>query len=77
MVSAVTRGNMVFAPKRSVSAPTGTRPSEPTITGTATISDCWNELSESLSPRVVPSGEMRFHAQKVRANPIVATARLR
>lgn len=77
MVSAVTRGNMSFAPKRSVSAPTGTRPSEPTSTGTATISDCSNELSESLTPSPVASGEMRFHAQNARANPIVATTRLR
>ena len=40
IVNALTIGNITRAPTRSVSAPTGIRPSEPTITGTATSSDC-------------------------------------
>ena len=47
IVSAATSGNMVRPPSRSVSAPTGIRPSEPTTTGRATTSDCWNEVSPS------------------------------
>ena len=49
MVSAETSGNMSRAPYLSVSAPAAIRPSEPTSTGTATSSDCSNELSPSRS----------------------------
>ena len=40
---------MTRPPKRSVSAPTGIRPSEPTTTGTATTSACWNDVRSSDS----------------------------
>ena len=40
MVRRETSGNITRPPNRSVSAPTGIRPSEPTITGTATSSAC-------------------------------------
>jgi len=36
MVARETSGNMTRPPYRSVSAPTGIRPSDPTMTGTAT-----------------------------------------
>ena len=42
MVASETIGNITRPPNRSVSAPTGMRPSEPTTTGTATSSACWN-----------------------------------
>ncbi len=49
MVNALTVGNMMRAPTRSVSAPTGMRPSDPTTTGTAATSACWNDESRSSS----------------------------
>lgn len=49
IVSAAMSGNIVRPPMRSVSAPTGMRPSEPTTTGSATTSDCWNEVSPRSS----------------------------
>ncbi len=76
-MSAANSGNIVFAPYRSVSAPAGTRPIEPTRTGTATSSDCWKELRPSRSPYQLASGAIRFHAQKVRVKPMVAITRLR
>src|SRR6478735_5779069 len=76
-VSAETRGNISLAPNLSVSAPAGTRPSEPTSTGTATSSDCWKELRSSRSLKAPDSGETRFHAQKVSVKPTVAVIRFR
>ena len=77
IVTAETRGNITRPPNLSVSAPTGIRPSEPTMTGTATS----NATSDSdRSPRVPlvrnsgPSGLNRAHAQKLTANPRVAIA---
>ena len=67
-------GNIRRAPSRSVSAPTGIRPSDPTITGTATTSACWNDVSDSSSRIVAPSGESSAQAQKHTAKPIVARA---
>lgn len=51
MVANDTAGNITRPPSLSVRAPTGMRPKAPTITGTATISACWNEVrcSESFS----------------------------
>ena len=40
MVASDTRGNITRPPNRSVSAPTGIRPSDPTTTGTATSRAC-------------------------------------
>lgn len=77
MVSAETRGNISRAPYLSVSAPAGIRPSEPTSTGTATSSDCSNEVSPSRSLYSPDSGAIRFQAQKVSPKPIVAITRLR
>src|SRR6266487_7207409 len=66
---------MTRAPNRSVSAPTGTRPIEPTITGTATSSDCAAKLRPSRSLMPGPSGPSSAHAQKLTMNPMVATVR--
>ncbi len=57
-----------------MSAPTGTRPSEPTTTGTATSSDCWKEDSSRLSLRRGPRGLSSAQAQKFTAKPAVASA---
>src|SRR6187200_2028232 len=65
------------APRRSVRAPTGMRPRDPTMTGTATSNACWNAVAPSCSRRVAPSGDSRAHAQNVTANPTVATASIR
>ncbi len=62
------------APRRSVSAPTGIRPKDPTITGTATSRACWNELRPSCSRSVAAIGARRAQAQNVTAKPIVAVA---
>ena len=63
-----------------MSAPTGIRPSDPTITGTATS----NATSDSeMSPSrpefryTGPSGLSSAHAQKLIANPTVATTSIR
>lgn len=72
MVAAETSGNITRPPKRSVRAPTGIRPSEPTTTGTATSSDCWKEDSSRLSFRRGPSGLSSAQAQKFTAKPTVA-----
>ena len=58
-VSSAIGGNIRRAPSRSVSAPTGIRPSEPTSTGTATSSACWKADSPSCSRRVEPSGRQQ------------------
>src|SRR4051794_24730962 len=65
---------MIRPPNRSVSAPIGMRPSEPTTTGTATSSDCWNELRCRAVVNFVASGLSSAHAQKLTAKPIVASA---
>src|SRR5690349_1232504 len=77
MVRPETIGNITRPPYRSVRAPTTIRPSEPTMTGTATMS----ATSDSLSvPRVPfsrnkgPSGLISAQAQKLTANPRVAMA---
>ncbi|PPK66638.1 hypothetical protein CLV40_10923 [Actinokineospora auranticolor] len=76
MVAADTIGNMTRPPKRSVSAPTGMRPSEPTTTGTATSSACWKAESPRESLNRGPSGLSSAHAQKLTANPRVATVNM-
>jgi len=72
MVANETTGNISRPPYRSVSAPTGIRPSAPTITGTATTRACSKLLSPSTCLKWAPSGDSRAQAQKVRANPTVA-----
>jgi hypothetical protein len=62
IVAAETSGNITRPPNRSVSAPTGMRPSEPTTTGTATSKDCWNEVRCSESLNRGPSGLSSAHA---------------
>ena len=64
-------------PYRSVSAPTGMRPSAPTITGTATTRACWKLVSPSDCLKYAPSGDSRAHAQKVTANPTAAMPSMR
>jgi hypothetical protein len=68
---------MIRPPKRSVSAPTGIRPSEPTTTGTATSRACWNALRCRPSFKRGPSGLSSVHAQKLTANPTVAGVSMR
>src|SRR5215472_6134890 len=72
MVANETTGNINRPPYRSVSAPTGIRPSAPTITGTATIRACWKLVSPSASLKCAPSGDSSAQAQNVSANPMVA-----
>ena len=72
MVANETKGNMIRPPYRSVRAPTGMRPSAPTITGTATSRACWKLVSPSASLKCAPSGDSRAQAQKVSANPAAA-----
>src|SRR5688572_9289498 len=77
IVASDTSGNITRPPNLSVSAPTGIRPSEPTMTGTATISATSDSLSEPSAPfsrNSGPSGLIRAHAQKLMANPMVARA---
>src|SRR5262249_46327233 len=57
---------------RSVMAPTGMRPSAPTITGTATTRACWKLVSPSDCLKCAPRGDSRAHAQNVTAKPTVA-----
>ncbi len=73
-VASETSGNMIRPPNRSVSAPTGMRPSEPTTTGTATSRACWKELRSSAAWNLTASGLSSAHAQKFTANPMVASA---
>ncbi len=74
MLAAETSGNITRPPNRSVSAPTGMRPSEPTTTGTATSSDCSKEDRPRESLNRGPSGLSSAHAQKLTAKPTVASA---
>ncbi len=67
-VAAETSGNITRPPNRSVSAPTGIRPSEPTTTGTATSSDCWNAVRWRGSFKRGPSGLSSAQAQKLTAH---------
>jgi len=46
------------------------------ITGTATTSACWNELSPSDFCRAGPSGLSSAQAQKFTTKPTVATSRM-
>ena len=69
-----TAGSMTRPPNRSVSAPTGMRPSEPTSTGTATSRACWNEDSCNAILNFGASGDSSAQAQKLRAKPSVAIA---
>ena len=77
IVRRLTAGNMTRAPSLSVSAPTGMRPSDPTSTGTATSSDCWNEDSPSSSRSCPPSGLSSDQAQKLTRKPAVASPSMR
>ena len=70
-------GNMIRPPNRSVNAPTGIRPSDPTMTGTATIRACWDPLRPSRSLKRGPSGLSSAHAQKLTAKPTVASTSMR
>src|SRR5215472_9749003 len=72
MVANETMGNISRPPFRSVRAPTGIRPSAPTITGTATIRACWKLVSPSVCLKCAPSGDSSAQAQNVSANPTVA-----
>jgi hypothetical protein len=63
IVAMLTSGNIARAPYRSVRAPTGMRPSDPTNTGTATSSDCAAKLRPSRSLIPGPSGPRRAQAQ--------------
>ena len=72
IVRTATAGNITLAPRRSVSAPTGMRPSEPTRTGVATTSDCCSEVRPSSSRSVTARGESSAQAQKQMAKPSVA-----
>src|SRR5680860_551527 len=74
MVATETRGNITRPPNLSVSAPTGTRPSDPTITGTATTMACWEPERPSSSLKRGPSGLSSAQAQKFIAKPSVARA---
>src|SRR5690348_13359624 len=68
-------GNITRPPYRSVSAPTGMRPIEPTTTGTATISATSDSESRPRLPfcrKSGPRGLISAHAQKLTANPTVA-----
>jgi hypothetical protein len=76
-VATDTAGNMIRAPNRSVSAPTGIRPIEPTTTGTATSSDWAAKLRPRRSLTPGPRGPSSAHAQKLTVNPMVARARFR
>src|SRR5262245_15106 len=76
IVARLTSGNIIRAPYRSVSAPTGMRPTEPTTTGTATSSDWAAKPSPSRSLRPGPSGPSSAHAQKLTMKPTVARTRL-
>jgi len=77
MVANETTGNIRRPPYRSVRAPTGIRPSAPTITGTATIRACWKLVSPSACLKWAPSGDSSAQAQNVSANPAVAMPSMR
>jgi len=67
--------NILRPPKRSVRAPTGIRPTEPTRIGVATSSAVWVLDSDIAVEYLVESGPIRFQAQKLIANVHVASAR--
>ena len=75
-VARLTAGNISRAPKRSVSAPMGMRPTDPTTTGTATRNDWAVKLSPSRSLMPGASGLSSAQAQKQIRKPAVARARL-
>jgi len=77
MVATETTGNMTRPPNLSVRAPIGMRPNDPTTTGTATSSACWNAERCRLSLNLGPSGLSRAQAQKLTAKPMVARASIR
>src|SRR6266487_3719705 len=77
MVASDTSGNITRPPYRSVSAPTGMRPSDPTTTGTATTSACWTGVRCRTSLKFGPSGLSNAQAQKFTANPTVARPSIR
>src|SRR5262245_29772225 len=77
MVASDTSGNISRPPYRSVSAPTGMRPSDPTTTGTATTSACWTGVRCRTSLNFGPSGLSSAQAQKFTANPTVARPSIR
>src|SRR6478609_11420996 len=69
--------NIIRPPYRSVSAPTGMRPSDPTRIGVAT-SNAVCVLDSDMAPAYgVDSGPIRFQAQKLIAKVQVARARFR
>src|SRR5690606_19178992 len=70
-------GNMTRPPYLSVSAPTGIRPSDPTITGTATNADTGNAERLRFSANWEPRGLKSAQAQKLTAKPIVASVNIR
>src|SRR6188768_2927336 len=77
MVTPETIGNITRPPYLSVRAPTTMRPSEPTMTGTATMSATSDSLRVPrvpLSRNSGPSGLISAQAQKLTANPNVAIA---
>src|SRR4030095_3484445 len=74
-VARLTAGNMMRAPRRSVSAPAGIRPSDPTTTGTATSNDGAAKLSPRRSFTPGPSGPSNAQAQKFTMNPAVASTK--
>src|SRR5947199_44944 len=69
-----TTGNITRPPNLSVRAPTGTRPTDPTTTGTAT-NNAW-ENADRCRPSLKrgPRGLSSAHAQKFTAKPRVARA---
>src|SRR5262245_33607610 len=77
IVASETSGNISRPPYRSVSAPTGIRPSDPTTTGTATTSACWKGVRCRTSLNFGPSGLSNAQAQKFTANPAVARPSIR
>lgn len=74
MAAADTTGNMIRPPNRSVREPTGTRPRDPTTTGTAASSDCSKDDRSRLSLNRGPGGLSSAHAQKFTAKPTVHRA---
>ena len=77
IVNRLTVGNMTRAPSRSVNAPTGMRPRDPTTTRTATRNACWKALRSRSSRKAAPRGLISAQAQKFTGNPAVASASIR
>ena len=77
IVATETITNISRPPNLSVSAPARIRPTDPTITGTATMRATCDSLSTPRVPpsrKTGPSGLRSAHAQKLMANPMVAIA---